>query len=195
MKQEHIDTIGKLLDRCNVLRRDAKNIDTQADAAILAMYYWVPVSIGLTLFESGVRQRSALEDGLRYYFSNHYEKGGRPDTPQAALFKQFAFHRCRELTPSKAGPGAKGDKGNSRVLIEELDKHMGVNNSVAYGPSFMAQHAMNVERRHNKETEYRFRWGHGEFGNWIKRSSLQQTAATKAIKSLVEKAEEAENWL
>jgi len=193
MKQTHIDIMGSFLDRVGVLKV-AETIDTRGDAALLALYYWVPESIGLTLFEAGIRQRSAFEDGLTYYFSNHYEKGGRPETPQAVLFKQFAFHRSLALTPSKKGAGGKG---NSRILIEQVDTHIDQRDEdeVSYGPSFMTQRAITVQRRQGVETEYRFWWRGGKPTKWIKRSWLQQTAATKALKWLEKTAEEAENWL
>lgn len=88
--------------------RKAKTTDTREDAALLALYYWVPESVGLTLFESGLRERSGFEDGLRYWFDNHLEKKRREEGPDFILFKQFAFHHCREFTSS--GKGSVGKK-------------------------------------------------------------------------------------
>jgi hypothetical protein len=174
--------------------RAAKTIDTGGDAALLALYYWVPESIGLTLFESGLRDRSGFEDGMRYWFDNHLAKKPREEGPGFILFKQFALHHCREFTPSGKGSGGK-KRGNSRLLIDRLDTHMGQKNSVSYGASWMTQRAITAERRGDRETEYRFRWRGGEFSAWKERSDLQNDACQKALKSMEKEAKKVKNWL
>jgi hypothetical protein len=194
LEQKHIDTLSKLLDRCNALR-EAEAIHTEDDAALLSMYYMVPVSIGLTLYHAGMRDRQAIECGLDYYFDKHHVKQGRSETPQAALFKQIAFLSFQKLTPAKQGRGQGGKKGNTRKLIDVLDGYMGDGDEVIYQSTWLSPGSVSVERREGRETEYRFSWVDGAPTQWIGRSSLLQNAASKAMDWLVDTAKEAEDWL
>ena len=189
MKQKHIDTLSKFLGRCDGLR-EAESVHSEDDAALLSLYYMVPVSIGLTLYCAGMRDRQAIECGLDYYFDKHHVPQGRTETPQAALFKQIAFLSFQQLIPSTQGRGKGGEKGNTRRLLDVLDGYMGDGNEVRYGSTWISRPFVDVERRHGKETEYRFWWvddeGHPISGGRriYRMDRVQRTATNLRWKSI-----------
>ena len=186
MNQDQIDIAERLLARGLVLLK-ADAIETKEDAALLSLWLDVPVSVGLTLYAAGVRDRVQFVDGLVYSLVHHSASRRRDKVPQTHYFRFVAFNGGANLLPSKQGRGA----GNSTMLLDALDIHS-AKEGVTLLPGYPDRQAY-VERR---DGLHRFWWeGDEPPSKWISREDLQKSAVIKALKWLVNLTEEAENWL
>ncbi|MEP5568413.1 MAG: hypothetical protein ABJN62_11305 [Halioglobus sp.] len=184
MKQDHIEGARLLWKRWHQLSK-ADVIESRSDAALLCLLSDTSVSVGLTIYEAGVRDRQALMDALVYYRENHTEQKGRSETPQAWFFRQLTKWTGNELNPSKVG---RGDvQGNSGRLLDDLDIILPPDTQQKISGSIYAERSDGL---------YRFWWaGEEPPAQWIHRDYLAQTAVTKAIKKFEKLVEEAQEWL